>query len=193
MLLQLYWFTCFPSEILLLCDQRHFPEWTEPDDTGGSLVPPCLWDHLTDSADSTRDPPSYLGSGPISNSLLHSDHPVLTSFSSGRCPLSLCKFSSLEWKDSFPWNRAWVCQEVKVDFIPYFSLNVLYKRSAIFTWYVCTASILMNVIWPRKNIRIWGKVYRYPVYSVLWPWSMCYTKKKFMCTDLLQSAIFVIV
>lgn len=71
-----------------------------------------------------------------------------------RMSTEFCKFNSLEWKDSFPRNRAWVCQEVKVDFIPYFSLNVLYIRSAIFTWYVCTASILMNVIWPRKNIRI---------------------------------------
>lgn len=193
MLLQLYWFTCFPSEILLLCDQRHFPEWTEPDDTGGSLVPPCLWDHLTDSADSTRDPPSYLGSGPISNSLLHSDHPVLTSLSSGGCPLSFASSNSLEWKDSFPRNRAWVCQEVKVDFIPYFSLNVLYIRSAIFTWYVCTASILMNVIWPRKNIRMWGKVYKVPSLFCVMTIINVLHQKNYMCTDWLQSAIFVIV
>lgn len=116
MLLQLYWFTCFPSDILLLCDQRHFSEWTEPDDTGGSLVPPCLWDHLTDSADSTRDPPSYLGSGPISNSLLHSDHPVLTSFSSGGCPLS---FASSILK-----NERTVFQGIELEFVRRWKLTL---------------------------------------------------------------------
>lgn len=110
-----------------------------------------------------------------------------------RMSTEFCKFNSLEWKDSFPRNRAWVCQEVKVDFIPYFSLNVLYIRSAIFTRYVCTASILMNVIWPRKNIRMWGKVYKVPSLFCVMTIINVLHQKNYMCTDLLQSAIFVIV
>lgn len=110
-----------------------------------------------------------------------------------RMSTEFCEFNSLEWKDSFPWNRAWVCQEVKVDFIPYFSLNVSYIRSAIFTWYVCTASILMNVIWPRKNIRMGGKVYKVPSLFCVMTIINVLHQKNFMCTDLLQSAIFVIV